>query len=303
MGRTSLTIAKGGCFAAAALLVSPALADDSRSITLVPNSKWHLDFAQDKCRLVRTFTEGEHQYYLKIEQYGPSSGFGLTIAGPAMQQAAQSRRISIQFGAFAKSADVRPFVGKVDGFGSGLIYSNVTLDPADREGDEAGREDEAINRLPQLDAAKAQGVDRIVLEYGGDRSARLETGDLSGPFAAMNTCTLDLLRDWGLDTEKHRTISRMPFWSNQQAVTREIVRTYPTAALTSGEQAILAMRVLIDAQGQVSQCTLLDATTTDRLKSPACRAMQKAKFEPARDKDGNAISSFYLTRIIYKIGG
>ena len=94
----------------------------------------------------------------------------------------------------------------------------------------------------------------------------------------------------------------VPVWSNESAIVRRIVDEYPDDALRSGEQGIFRMRVIVEEDGTVSDCHLEKSTQTDRLESPACRAMMRAEFEPARDAEGNAMRSFYATTITYRIG-
>jgi hypothetical protein len=52
----------------------------------------------------------------------------------------------------------------------------------------------------------------------------------------------------------------------------------------------------------VESCTILKATQTEQLESPACKVMQRAQFEPARDAAGQPFRSLYVTSIIYRAG-
>jgi TonB family protein len=131
---------------------------------------------------------------------------------------------------------------------------------------------------------------------------RLETGALDAAFKVLNQCTFDLLRDWGLDPERHLTAQSKPRWVNEAALVRKIVASYPRDALVQGEQAILRMRVIVSAEGTVESCTLIKATNTIKLDSPACEVMQRAQFEPARDANGQPFRSLFATSITYRIG-
>ena len=63
------------------------------------------------------------------------------------------------------------------------------------------------------------------------------------------------------------------------------------------------MRVIVEADGSVSECFVENSTETERLESPACREMLKSEFEPARDAEGQPMRSFYASSISYVIGG
>ena len=72
-------------------------------------------------------------------------------------------------------------------------------------------------------------------------------------------------------------------------------------ALRKGESGIFRLRVIVEADGKISDCVINNATITESLESPACREMRGANFEPALDKDGNPMRSFYTTQIVYRI--
>ena len=283
---------------AAALTTQPALA--AEPAVLKPSSPWNVDFAADKCRLVRLFGEGENQHMLAFQQYWPAKTAGLTVAGPAFAKFRSAQRTDVRF--FESQAPLRtnPFTGTVGEFGTGVIYSTIRItegEPAD-----TNKVDEPQSGgIPLLDAAEGDLVQFVALKQGA-REVRLDTGPLGDAFKVLNQCTLDLLRDWGLDPDKHVGATSLPRWTNQAALTRKILAVYPREALQQGEQAIMRMRVIVSEQGAVESCTILKATDTERLESPACRVMQGAQFEPARDAAGQPFRSLYVTSITYRIG-
>jgi TonB family protein len=119
--------------------------------------------------------------------------------------------------------------------------------------------------------------------------------------AALNTCSADLVRAWDLDLERHRTMTRRPVWSNRAEIVRRVAARYPGQALFRGDQGIVNMRVMLDAEGRVTDCQLERATSAESLVSPACREMQQARFLSALDGEGKAMKSFYAVTIVYKI--
>lgn len=292
MRRTILALA-----ALPALITAPALAEP---VVLKPDSPWNVDFAEDKCRLTRTFGGGANRHFLAFQQYWPDKSAGLTVAGPAFEKFRSLQRTDVRFFKAQKPLRTRPFKGTVGDYGSGVIYSSIRLTGG--EPDAVNTVDEpSIGGIPQLDPVEGDRVEFIELTQGG-REVRLETGPLGDAFKVLNQCTLDLLRDWGLDPEQHLTATSLPRWINQAALTRKIVADYPSAAYSQGEQAIMRMRLIVAADGSVESCTILKATDTERLESPACRVMQGARFEPARDAQGQPFRSLYVTSITYRIG-
>ncbi|MBA3863124.1 MAG: hypothetical protein C0517_04180 [Erythrobacter sp.] len=280
----------------AALVSTSAQAE---TVVLKPSSPWNVDFGVDKCRLVRLFGEGEDSHFLAFQQYSPAREAGLTVAGPAFKKFRSLDRTQVRFFAAQEPFVSTPFTGTVDGFGTGVIFSTIRLD----EGmpDTAEPPDAAPTGISQMNPAFGQQVQFLELRQGS-REVRLETGPLGDAFKVLNQCTLDLLRDWGLDPERHLTAINRPRWLNQDALVRRIMANYPREAWSQGEQGIMRMRVIVSAEGNVESCTILKATDTDRLESPACGMMKAAKFEPARDAGGQPFRSFYATSITYRGG-
>lgn len=275
-----------------AFVNKPALAEP---VALKPSSKWHVDFADNKCRLARLFGEGKDQHMLSLEQYWPSVQAGLTVAGPALKRFRSLDDVKIAFFEGQPPQSRVPLMGSIDGIGSALVISSIRLDG------EAEENDYPIGPVgPDAMMAMGSKANTLVIRQRA-RVVTFETGPLGEAFKVMNRCTLDLLRTWGLDTERYITAKSGPVWSNQEAIARRIAAIYPSSAAASGEQAILRMRVIVSDEGAVESCEIIEATNTKRLNSPACDMMDKARFEPARDASGQPFRSFFATSIIYRL--
>lgn len=287
------TLSKPTALLAAALVASPASAE---VVAIAPSSAWNVDFAENKCRLARLFGEGEDRHLVFFEQYWPGDTFGMTVAGPSFQRYRSRARTDLSFTVAQNPMRTEPFKGTIGEYGAGMVYSSVGL----IEQDEDEARDTIVTRLPELDIAAAEQVEFVSLRQRGTE-VRLMTGPLDEAFAVLNSCALDLIGDWGLDIEKHRAATRLPRWTNPDAVVRKIVANYPRSALNDGEQGIMRMRVLVNEEGGVEDCIIISATTTDRLQSPACKAMLAARFEPALDAAGLPMRSYFAESIIYQI--
>jgi TonB family protein len=268
-------------------------------VILEPSSYWSVDFGEEKCRLARAFGEGEDRHLLFIEQGGPKSSFGFMAIGPAFERFRRPDRIEIQFGGFEPMTDQMPMLGNTEGVGASLIFSNMNFRVRpETEGD--AEEERRKAPLPRLDVEAANQIDSISVSYG-KRNVVFNTGDLGEAVTVMNECALNFVEAWGLDRAAHETMSRLPRWTNEQAVVRRIKATYPLQALRRGESGIIRLRVTVEEDGSISDCILDKATIAESLDPPACREMRRAEFEPALDKGGNPMRSFYQTNIIYRV--
>lgn len=280
----------------ACLAASPLQAADEAPVVLEPSSQWVVDFAEDRCRLVRTFGPDDSRHVLIFEQGGPGRAFGLTAAGPGLVRF-RSTRTSVRFGEFPPYLDKSSFTGTLGTFGAAIIWSNLAFAPID---DTAVDFPVFVPTLPEIDVEKAAKVSAISLQWGKS-TLIFNTGTLGDAVKVLNQCAQDLLGSWGLDLERHRTAARLPVWTNESEIVRSMIAAYPEKALRKEAQAIIRMRIIVDEAGRVAECKLVDATAEDGLSSPACKVMQKAIFSPALDREGKPIRSFYLNNIVYRL--
>lgn len=287
--------------AAAAVIASGAQAEE---VVLKPTSKWHLDYAENKCRLARTFGEGERKTMFFLEQFQPGTQFGWTVAGKPLGKWREGRDVSVQFG-----PDNAPFSRKMseaslEGFGAALIATGLAPVEILKSGDLAPG---VILEQPEGTDSGAAPDDRIewlLLTQGERNQVRLELGPMTAAFQAMNSCVDNLVAHWGLDPQQQRTRHKSPVWINGAQVARRIQQEYPQEALNKGAQAILNVRVIVDATGRPASCVQSDVTVADEFNDHACKQiMRHAKFEPAIGIGGQPIASFYTTRVVYQIGG
>ncbi len=303
MGRTVLL----GILAATSL-ASPGFARGDGPVVLEPSSRWQLDYAPARCNIAMTFGEGEQRNLLSFEQMTPSRHFAWLVAGPAIKALGSRTRLTVQFGPhFAPMVVDSDRLTKGAPFGvafRGFTYGPDEAESAERDEPggyaEDGVEGEPTG-LPELDAQDGARIEWIELSRK-DRSYRFETGNLEEVFKAMNKCMADLVSEWGLDPEVMRTRSTAPRALNLRAVAARIQGVYPSKAERSGEQADLHIRVMVDEAGRVTECAVASQTVAENFDDTACQVfMRHARFEPARDRQGKAMASFYMTRVLYRL--
>ena len=71
---------------------------------------------------------------------------------------------------------------------------------------------------------------------------------------------------------------------------------YPLDAQTKGEEGTAQARLTIDAQGRVTKCLIVRTTGHRSLDDATCRIIEeRARFTPARDDRGKAVSDTVVT--------
>ena len=280
-------------------------------VVLTPGSNWNVDFGATKCRLARTFGEGEDIHVLLIDQHYPSSGATLTVAGPSFRGFRNRKETYVALGDALEPFKTEPLTAELGSIRHGLVFPNIYFKqlqpviarngqkPPERASEQAGA-DAQVRTSPQLDTGFGAAVSYLSFRQRS-REVRLDTGPLGEAFEVLNTCTRDMIRDWGFDVESQLAVVKGPVWTNQESVSRRIADRYPAKALRRGESAVLRMRVTIDTEGRVEDCVINEVTMTEALESPACEEMRRAEFEPAINAAGDPVRSFFTTSITYRI--
>ena len=77
---------------------------------------------------------------------------------------------------------------------------------------------------------------------------------------------------------------------------------YPQAAIRGEEQGTTAARLTISADGRVSDCSVTSSSGSSSLDSATCNILKRrARFTPAKDQNGQAISDTTSTRIRWEL--
>ena len=273
--------------------------DEQDVVSLKRSSDWVLDYADDRCRLVAIFGEGEDRTPLIFEQYHPSSSLRWMIAGPYLKGMRKGREATVQFGPtlepFTVEYDDRTF-GEYGELVGGSWHTTDTAESADEQVVPIS------NLSNRLDASKGREVRWIGIQRSRKPMLKLETGELESLAQAMNSCIDNLVASWGLDPEQDRRRARGPKFVNQVRIFRALASSYPSSARSRGMEADRQIRVLVDAAGKVTQCAMADVTSAERFDDRACELFRReAKFEPASDTEGKPIPSYYIMTLSYRL--
>ena len=298
----------GTCAIAGAglLLGTPALATEAQgpqsdTLNLKPSSRWHLQFADDSCRLARFFGEGQQRTAFYLERYEPGDGFVMTVAGKPFKQRRYRSEISVQFGSHLSAQNQYFTLGSVGAYEPALIFSSMKFADKNEE-DDAPELDAAPDVFGQDFAPEAEAaISWIRFRYKKKNAIVLETGSLGDPMKVMRNCTDDLLKHWGIDLDKHKNLARLP--EPKTNIGRWVTpKDYPLDLLSSGHQGIVHFRLSVGADGKPTDCHIQQSTRPEGFDRAVCRAlMKRARFEPAVTKDGEKIASYWRNTVRFQI--
>jgi hypothetical protein len=291
-------------FFAAALLLAiaatalPAAAKDSW--VLAPSAPWTIDYADDSCALRRMFGTGSDQVFLELRRFGPGVGTYAIVSSNRFR-ARKPPRFRYRFGEQGDWRDVYGLGVSGDGF-SGVIFSS-SLVPLPAMQDAAERETYLrVTDLTGVERERAAAVDTFYLDGAFGRDLQLQTGSLAAPMRALNECVDELVTHWNIDIEAHKTLTRPPAPIDLAAAARMI--DYPPKMLRQNMPGLVHIRLAIDEKGRITECHIQMPLSDPVFEETSCADIQHAfEFEPALDKDGNPIASYWLTSIRFTLGG
>ncbi|WP_156313466.1 energy transducer TonB [Erythrobacter sp. SG61-1L] len=77
---------------------------------------------------------------------------------------------------------------------------------------------------------------------------------------------------------------------------------YLPIAVRNGTEGTVPVRLTVDPEGFVSGCRVLGTSGSALLDAYTCELLpERARFEPARDRDGNPTVGYWSTRVIWRM--
>ena len=275
--------------AAAALLVAPA-AQAQEETVFRPVGNWTADYGDDYCRLIRNFTDGTREMSLALERLQPGAQVRLIAVGVGMRPFRGAEQIAYQLqpaGASGKARYVRSETADGKQF--------VSFDPVTLALPAPGTPPAPPPVYSRADEqATARGITGFLLTEGLTSPVRVETGSLRAPVAALQACADDLLAVWGLDAEKHKTMTALPIMNPRPdgVLPQNTVPFTEFDKLGGGANQV---RLLIGADGKVTGCAIYSPSLAQSLNDKICAlAKERASFQPAKDAGGQAMTSVWM---------
>jgi len=278
-------------------------AHSAEPLVLNPSTDWVLDFAEERCSLVRGFGEGDDAVRFQIDSFGQNYNYRVLVAG---------KPISIGNGPtgelryrLTSDSELRPKIDTLEGRSgeaAALAFHTAFGPHISAETMEGLSAEERLtwaieyrDRLP----AFHETVAAIDLHLRGNNVVRLELGPMGPALKAPETCIADLQAHWGLNPEQQRQLIRPPV--PKEATIRRLQRQYPADLALEGVNAFLPVRLLVDAEGRPTDCVVQVESVDEKFKKSVCAGMARG-FEPALDKDGQPVAALFTTSVIYIAG-
>jgi len=279
-------------------------ATETRSPVYEPSSQWVLDYAEERCTLARNFGSGDEVILLRIDSFGSEAGFRLTLAGKGVPQPGvpavvgsyrltgdpENRHAGVFLGTLGENK--LPAASLAISF---LPYAEI----ANGQRMSAVDKQAYLLRRNRPEPAFDATVDSIRIGFGNKNpSVELHVGNMAKPLEAMQACIADLYKSWGMDPQVERSLSRLA--EPLPSTLKHVERNYPDEALMRGLNAIVPVRLLIDANGEAKTCVVQSPEAPAEFKQAVCDNLS-GKFAPALDAAGKPVASMYNTTVQYLV--
>jgi hypothetical protein len=288
----------------------PLLTGAAEPLRLTPSTPWEVNYAENSCRLNREFGTGDNKVVLGFESEVPGR-MDMIVLGKPMSTGSE------QVPASFLPARGEPQKGNTAQSPKGpvVLWSHISLLPDDvierLEKEEKAKGARKGVRPPPLDLAEiaqikaaqqsfADSTSAIQIVPRKSRPVILQTGSLGPAMKAFDKCSRDSLRDWGIDPDLDDQIVR-PVWPIN-------VRSwfspsdYPEAMRRTGDEADIKLRLLVDAAGRPTKCTVVSRFKEKSFDKVVCDVvMRRARLEPAELADGTKVPSYYYNHVIFRM--
>jgi hypothetical protein len=280
---------------------TPAQAEDTQ--VRAPSSSWTLDYDADSCALRRMFGTGDDQAYLELRRFGPGTALQATVASNQLRPL-QSAGLRYRFGRADEWRETdKPITFTMDNGFRGVIFSAYLLELPDDDASGTSVERALYLQSAQFNAdeiAAAAEVETLTLGRGFNREVTLRLGSMAAPIAALNECVEELLTHWDIDVAAHKTLARPAVPTNFPQVPR--MMDYPPKMLQQRMPGLVNVRLAIDPAGLITDCRIQMPLSDPAFEKSSCADIQHAlEFDPALDKDGKPIASYWITRVQFRI--
>lgn len=277
----------------------PAIAN-AREVRLPASSKWVMDYAADSCQLGRTFGTGDDTTFVQLIRYEPSTNFDLNLIGRPLGVQTNRPAVRLRFGMsgeFVRSNAMAGSSGK-----DPALFLTGRLDNFDRSkfnvDDLSKWTATELDRLEVVNPATEAAVESMTLMVRG-RVLVFELGSMAAPMAAMRKCLTALVTDWGLNVSEQAALVSRPLPKGNPG---DWLKTtdYPSDSWMRGEQAIIRFRLMIDASGAVTACSVQTSIAKGDFAQLTCDLLKRrARFEPARNVRNEAVASYFVGKALW----
>lgn len=274
-------------------------------IPLAHVGPWEVNYDDDSCHLIGTFGSGDDRIIVRFTRFEPGDWFALALIGKPMRTSSASSRVKLDFGPQVDPQEHDSFNGTMGTSPAAILLGQTLIGrpkPAKAatvaDGSAARAALQATNITPEQEAL----VRDLTILTGNRKSYRLALGSMAAPMRTLRGCTTDLVKHWGLDPTEQASLARRPTPIGNPG-TWASSNDYPTDMLRQGGNGLVQFRLDISETGSIAGCHIQARTNPDAFADLSCKMISKrGRFNPALDRNGKPIKSYFVSTVRWKMG-
>lgn len=284
-----------GSLSVAALAVLPQWA---AAQTPAAADSWDLRRTSESCYLIRSFVTAAGKVDVRIQAFGPTTPYHVILHGPGLPIRNNGAEIgTIAFGDEAAAEPTITFVGKANELPMVVIPASL---PRPHPLNLMGFWFQSIGPYPQLVVAIEPAAEQLFVNFPDSAPLRLELGPMAEEYTRLDACAQGLSDSWSRTAsgEAHPV-------SEPQLLDREGMRGrlwFPPNLSMNRISGAVQLRMTVDTRGRVQDCVVQGSTGVRQFGEHSCDKLERwARFEPAKDAQGNPVSVSFRTAIMFII--
>lgn len=278
-------------------LSTQATAKDAEVLTLEPTTPWNVNYGDASCSLRRNYGSGEFTLVSQFEIRGPVGFLDVSLASRELKT--QLGEVSYRFepdNTFHKP----PVATKVN-FGDGLEGVRFTASLVSASSRQGAQDDEPVQPTQEDRQEREAGIHGLTVKGAFKRTVFIRTGPVDDAMGVMRACMDDLLASWGFDPSLDDSVAIPPSRIDPVGLAVRVMQAYPRRLRRSGISAKESVLVSVDATGRLTKCHAHNPEPHPEFEKAACDTLlDHARYEPARDADGNPVESFDGFTLIFE---
>lgn len=247
-------------------------------IMLEPSSKWVVNYADDMCLLERSFGADPHSVHLAFEAEPMGQGAVLHISRLGRSAGGKERVKILADGIQIAENDARTsFFEKRN-----LILTSTEVDKSE--------------------LARLRVASNITILQGNQPSYNFAVPSVTSALRALDTCRADLVDGWGMSAADQARLKTRAKVIGAGGVTKFSSEDYPWSALAENAQGKARVRLRIDPDGKVSQCSVMHSSGSKLIDDKTCKVYRvRYRYKPALDTDEKPMTSFAVAVVSWII--
>lgn len=243
---------------------------------LTPASAWKISSEPYSCHLERSFGEGAHPVELELRRQVTMGALRWTVIFPSSGTSRARADGSVEKWPQQEKSNYEGVRGALASGGQNyLVWRSAAADEAFT--------DDQILRITAT----------------GDLNWSLQASSMAKAVAALDACISGLRKDLGFN--ENVAVKPEPVM-NPNPGTWATNDDYPKQSRRNKDEGIVHFLLMVSETGEVADCHILESSGFPELDAKTCELMrERAKFHPAKDAKGAAVSSQYTNRVRWKL--